>query len=266
MRLLVDLRARRDAAYDNAHHRKIQGRIWEALDGTDYDERHGSDEPPGFCYSLAFPPREMREGDTRHLLVASPEEPLLAHVAESLQSDRELNLGDMPFTVEDVRALAPDVGEPGTRGTLESGTGVLVRIPPWQREEYGIEGDHGDSATFWRPEHAMEPFREQVENNLDRKHGLFAPDYLSGPSDVQSDLFDGYDLLKTYALPVDVTADQRMTYVLSKWKLDYTVRDDDHRRHLNLALDTGIGERNALGFGFLNVTDRTRPGETELEG
>ncbi|QLH77555.1 CRISPR-associated endoribonuclease Cas6 [Halosimplex rubrum] len=255
MRLLTELSARADAAFTNDHHPKICGRIWSALDGTDYDERHESDEPPGFSYSLVFPPRDMREGDDRYLLVASPDEELLAHVAEDLQDERELNVGEMPFRVEDVTALDPDVGEPGTSGTLESGTGVLVRIPPWQRERYDIDGGHGDSATFWRPEHTMEPFRTQIRANLDRKHGLFAPEYLPGPSDCDGELFDGYDLLKTYALPVEVTEGQRMTYVLSKWKLNYTVRDDDHRRHLNLALDCGIGERNALGFGFLNLQE-----------
>jgi CRISPR-associated endoribonuclease Cas6 len=48
-----------------------------------------------------------------------------------------------------------------------------------------------------------------------------------------------------------------MTYVLSKWRFGYEVRDDDHRRHLNLALDTGIGGRNALGFGFLNIDEES---------
>jgi CRISPR-associated endoribonuclease Cas6 len=161
----------------------------------------------------------------------------------------------MPFHVEHVHALSPDVGEPGTSGTLESGTGVLVRIPAERREEYGIENGHGDTATFWRPEHSMAPFRQQVRANLDRKHRLFAPDYLPGPSDCEGELFDSYDLLKTYALPVQVTEAQEMTYVVSKWELGYTVRDDDHRRHLNLALDCGIGERNALGFGFVNIAE-----------
>jgi CRISPR-associated endoribonuclease Cas6 len=255
MRLLTKLRARADTKYDNAHHAKLRGRLWGALDGTEYDDRHATDEPPGFCFSLVFPPRGMSEGDERYLLVAAPEEELLAHVAQELKNDRELNVGEMPFRIEQVHALSPDVGEPGTSGRLESGTGVLVRIPPDRREEYGIENDHGDTATFWRPEHTMAPFRRQVKANLDRKHGLFAPEYLPGPSDVEGDLFDEYSLLKTYALPVDVTEGEQMTYVVSKWELGYTVRDNDHRRHLNLALDCGIGERNALGFGFVNVQE-----------
>jgi len=78
--------------------------------------------------------------------------------------------------------------------------------------------------------------------------------------------FDGYELIKTFAVPVTVTEGQEMTYVLSKWQFSYTVRDDHHRRHLNLALDVGLRERNSLGLGFVNITEKTGPGESELEG
>lgn len=253
MRILARLHARRDAEYDNAYHHKLRGRLWGALRKTEFSDRHDENEPPGFVYSNPFPPRDMVEGDERNVIVASPEEQLLTHVARDLQENPELNIGEMPFEVVDISGLAPDVGEPGTTGTLETGTGVLVRIPPWKRQEYGIEGDYGDQATYWRPEHTMEPFREQIKANLDRKHGLFGPDWLPGPSDCDDELFEEYDLIKTFALPVTTTQGQELTYVLSKWRLGYRVRDDDHRRHLNLALDCGIGERNALGLGLLNL-------------
>ena len=254
MRVLTRLSARADAAYDNAYHHKLRGRIWRALDGTSYDARHDGDEPPGFVYSNPFPPHDMAEGDDRTLLVAAPDEELLAHIAAHFKDNRELNVGEMPFRIDEVNALDPDVGEPGTRGTIETGTGVLVRIPPRRFDEYGIDTDH-DTAEFWRPGHTMEPFRNQIEANLDRKHGLFCPDYLPGPSARDGDLFDGYELLKTFAIPVTVTEGVEETWVLSKWRFEYTVRDDDHRRHLNLALDCGVGERNSLGFGFVNITD-----------
>ena len=265
MRILVRLTARTDTAYDNRYHHKLRGRIWRALEGTEYDKIHDENRPKPFTYSNPFPPGDMHEGDERTLLVASTEEELLAHVAADLLEEPELNVGEMPFEVKDVNSLAPGVGEPGTTGTLESGTGVLVRIPPWRFDEYGIDLD-SDQAEFWRPEHTIEPFVNQVEANLDRKHGLYCPDYLPGPSDVEGDLFDGYELIKTFALPVTPTQGQQETWVLSKWRLDYTVRDDDHRRHLNLALDVGVGERNSLGFGFVNITEKVPPGETTLEG
>nr|WP_275879994.1 CRISPR-associated endoribonuclease Cas6 [Haloferax lucentense] len=196
----------------------------------------------------------MRENDERTLLIAAPQEDLLAEVAQDLIADRELNIGEMPFHIDELTSLSPDVGEPGSEGMIESGTGMLVRIPPWRAEEYGIDHE-GDEATFWRPKHTMEPLKTQLENNLDQKHDLFCPEYLPGPSETDYDLFTDYELIKTFAIPVTVSQNQEMTYVLSKWRLGYTVRDDDHRRHLNLALDTGLAERNALGFGFINIRD-----------
>lgn len=253
---MASLSARANAAYDNTYHHKIRGRLWGALDGTEFDERHGSGEPPGFTYSNPFPPKDMHEGDERTLLVASPNEYLMAHVADDLLEDRELNIGEMPFRVKEVTTLDPDVGEPGTKGVIETGTGLLVRIPPWRCDEYGIDHPGGDTAVFWRPEHTTEPLVTQLEANLDKKHGLYGQDHLPGPSDVDGELFNSYELIKTFAIPIEVTQGETMTYVLSKWRFGYTVRDDHHRRHLNLALDCGLGERNSLGLGFVNIQNK----------
>lgn len=253
MRLLARLSARTDAAYDNTYHHKLRGRIWRALQDTEFERHHDENRPTGFTYSNPFPPGDMNEGDERTLLIAAPQEQLLVAIAEDLIQDRELNVGEMPFHIDELTSLQPDVGEPGSTGTLETGTGILVRIPPWRADDYGIEIEN-DQPEFWRPEHSMEPFLTQVENNLDKKHRLFFDDHLPGPSTKDYDLFDEFELIKTFAIPVTVTEGQTMTYVLSKWRFNYQVRDDDHRRHLNLALDTGLGERNALGLGFMNIT------------
>jgi CRISPR-associated endoribonuclease Cas6 len=258
MRLLIRLRADADARYQTAYHHKLRGRIWRALDSTEFDDLHDDDTPIGLCFSNPFPPGDISEGDQRTVLVSSPNRDLLGAIAADLTQDREFNIGEMPFTVSEATAITPDVGEPGTRGVLESGTGVVVRIPPWQFENYDIDVD-SDQAEFWKPEHSMEPFVTQVENNLDQKHDRFCAEDLPGPSDVDGELFDSFELIKTFGLPVTVTEGVEQTFIVSKWRLGYEVRNDHHRRHLNLALDTGVGERNALGFGFVNVTDKQLP-------
>lgn len=260
MRILVTLRARAEAAYDKTYHNKLRGRVWRALEGTPFEGEHGDGEPLGLSFSNPFPWGDIQEGDTRSVLLASPREELLAAIAQSLKNDREFNVGEMPFRVEDLSALDVDVGEPGTRGTIETATGVVVRLYEHHRDEYGINVD-GDTPTYWRPDHTMEPFVDAITDNLQRKHDRFAPEYRPGPAEVDGDLFEGYDLIKTYALPVTVTTGVELEMVLSKWRLDYRVRDEHHRRHLNLALDTGIGGRNGLGFGFVNIAEKETVGE-----
>lgn len=265
MRLLVKLNAQADASYRTSYHHKLRGRLWRALEDTKFEDEHDDGQPLGLSFSNIFPWGEISQGDTRSLLVASTREGLLAEIARDLQADREFNVGDMPFEVADVSTVDVDVGEPGTRGVVETATGVLVRLTEDHRQTYGIDSEH-DAPTYWRPEHTIEPFRNALQGNLQHKHDRFAHDYQPGPEEIDADLFSGYDLIKTYALPVTVTAGTTIEVVLSKWRLDYRVRDDDHRRHLNLALSTGIGGRNSLGFGFVNIVEKTAPGNSELQG
>jgi CRISPR-associated endoribonuclease Cas6 len=68
VRLLLRLTARADTAYDETYHHKLRGVLWNALEGTRFDDEHDSGEPLGFAYSNPFPPGDMREGDEKTLL------------------------------------------------------------------------------------------------------------------------------------------------------------------------------------------------------
>lgn len=265
MRLLIRLRARADARYNTAYHRGLAGRIWRALDEPEFSKLHDSEEPSGLSFSNPYPFGPITEGDQLNVLVASPNDDILRSIGANLIENREFNIKEMPLTVEEITGVHTDVGEPGTQGVLECATGLVVRIPPWRFEEYSIDAP-SDAPEFWKPEHSLRPLKHQLQNNLDRKHGLFCPEYLPGPSDVDEGLFDEYELIKTYSLPVTVTEGVEETYILSKFRFGYTVRDDDHRRHLNLSLDTGLAERNSLGFGFVNIREdeRVPPGASPV--
>jgi len=52
---MAHLSARADTVYQNDYHDKLRGRLWGALSGTKYDERHDSGKPPGFSFSNPFP-------------------------------------------------------------------------------------------------------------------------------------------------------------------------------------------------------------------
>jgi len=261
MRLLIRLRARRDGRYETAYHRGLAGRIWRALEDTPFENTHDTNNPNGLAFSNIFPFGDFEEGERRNVLVAATNDDVLHAIGADLIENREFNVKEMPFEVDEISGVEPDVGEPGTEGVLECATGLVVRIPPTRFDDYNIDVD-SDAPEFWKPEHTLEPLQVQLENNLDRKHTEYCPEYLPGPSDVDSDLFTDYELIKTYSLPVTVTENVEQTYILSKFRFHYRVRDDDHRRHLNLALDAGLGERNSLGFGFVNVREDERVSPT----
>lgn len=251
MRVLFDVEARMDAAYDTSYHHKLRGAIWDSLEDSPHSSFHDSEDRVGLSFSNPFPWGKMDAGDERHILIASPRDELLATIAAAWLDADELNIGDMPFRVTGMRDLYPDVGEPGTSGKMRTETGVYAVLPPQYEEE-----DTGEYKTYWRPKHSTEPFQKYVEDQLQLDHDQFRPDYLPGPAEVAAPLFDDWDCKKTFPVPLTVTTGTTLTVVLSKWEFEYEVRDDNHRKHLNLALDTGIGGRNGYGLGFLNIVER----------
>lgn len=246
MRVLLDLHAEMDASYDPEYHNRVRARIWDALDGTELDEHGG--ETPGFSFSNPFPWGDLSQGDERNLLIASPREEQLAHITADLLENPELHAGTMPFEVVDATPVETDVGPPGTEGVLESASGVYAVTPP----QFLDDPEAHDDETFWRPKHGMEAFFEHIETQLQRNHDRFMPANDPGPKDVEPPLFEEFEMIKNYWLDVQLSGDTEWSVLVSKWRFPYRVRNDHHRRHLNLALDVGIGRRTPLGFGFLN--------------
>lgn len=262
-RIITRVRARADASYEMDYHYPLRSRIYNALTDTEFDERHEADQPPGFVTSSIMPFGDFKEGDTRTLIIAAAERNLLKHVIKDFGADRELNLGELPLEIESARIKDTDVGGRKATGTIETRTGVLVKIPPERFEEYGIEDTvvDRDQPEFWRPHLGTGPFVDMIRRNLAWKRELFCEAPLAaadGGDRFDGPLFDSSTLMKTFSKPVTVTRspDVKRTVVLSKHSFEYTVRTEEHRRLLNLALDCGIGARNHLGLGFLDITER----------
>jgi len=259
MRLVIEMQTKAEFAYDSSYHTKLRGRLWRALKGTDYEDKHDDAQPLGWSFSNPFPPRHtIPEGETMWLVVSARERDLIGHVAENLTQYPDIDIGQMQFSVEDMSLENPNVGKPGTGGTIKTETGVLVRLDEDECEEYGIEygGEQGSgNYTYWNSEHPLDAFVDHIESNLSYKHRLFDGKQLNAPDDVEYPLFNGVNLVDTHAVPVKLGNGHghTQTFRVSSWEFDYNVVDADHRRHLNLLLDTGVGEGNGLGFGFCNV-------------
>jgi CRISPR-associated endoribonuclease Cas6 len=279
-RIITKVRARADASYQLEYHYPLRSRIYSALNGTAFDDRHNAPQPPGFVTSSIMPFGDLSEGDERTLIIAAHERDLLQHVLGDFGRDRELNLGELPLTVDSAWIKDTDVGGPGSTGTITTRTGVLVEIPPSMFEGFGITEIVADTEQpeFWRPHLGRGPFDALVEANLALKDSLFGGDGAVPATDdtgtlladgggdgetpldtdlgIDGPLFDSAEFLKDFAKPMMVTRspDVRRTAVLSKHDFEFTVRNQRHRHLLNLALDCGLGSKNHLGMGFLDLT------------
>lgn len=253
MRLLVRLDAARDATYNSTYHHKLRGVIWNALEESPYSALHGDRDTVPFSFSNPFPVSDMETDDRRNILIASPHDGLVEYLATQFTPSAEFNIGEMPFTVAGANIIGTDVGEPGTSGVLRTDTGLYIPLPKERWSQYGINPQVNADKVGWTHDYPVDILIERIRENLSWKHNQLKDDFLEGPADSTS-LFTAYNHDKTYGIRVPVTTEPtyEYTFVVSKWEFEYTVRSPDHRRWLNLALDTGLGWRNSLGFGFTN--------------
>lgn len=257
MRLLIRLEATRDAAYSLSYHHKLRGVIWNGLSDTEYATFHGDSNRVSFCFSNPYPGGYISEGDQRYVLIASPHNGMIEQFDDVFTEGDEFNIGEMPFVVSEAHPVHTDVGEPGSEGTLQTETGVYVPLPEERWDEYNISPEYNASRISWTPEdHPLGLFLERVNENLSWKHSSVFPQYMNSPSD-DAQLFESIRPQKTYPITIPVTSNSgyEYTFINTKWEFDYRVRDDDHRRWLNLLLDAGTGWRNSMGFGFTNIVD-----------
>jgi CRISPR-associated endoribonuclease Cas6 len=172
MRLLVRLNAQRDAAYDPEYHHKLRGVIWRYLDSTPFEELHGTDDALPFVFSNPFPVKEIKEGDRRNVLIASPHDALMETLSKRINPNDEFNIGELPFEVSDTSLFGVDVGEPGETGTLSTASGIYVPLKRDRWEEFEIDPEYDTEEIGWVPEYSLDVFRQRIRENLSWKHDI----------------------------------------------------------------------------------------------
>ncbi len=244
MRLLLRLKSIKDTAYENLYHRKFQGFVYSLLYDTDYHSLHDKSGYKFFCFSNIFPIGDIKEEDKRNLLLSSPDEKQIDVMESKLNSinGKNINIGEMSFQLMGVSRIKPRI-ENGSR--LVSATPIVIRIPERNYKKYGIDSDK--KYIYWRPEYAFEVFVRQLEENLFKKYNEFHKTNIE-----EFPVFEQFIFKKTVVN--HILEDNREIKVIgSVWEFAFSHLAKEQKQILEFGIDAGFGERNPLGFGFMNV-------------
>jgi CRISPR-associated endoribonuclease Cas6 len=248
-RLLIRLRATDDSRYETEYHKDIQGLIYSLLRGSGYDN-HNKQGYKFFTFSNIFPFSDMRKNDQRNLMISSPNNDFVSYVKEQLAYLKDIRIGQMKFKVDYCNKLDIKLPEYDTF-SLITGTPIITRIHRYKYEEAGaLELVNGYKSIYWRNGHPVDLFINQLEDNLVKKYN----EYHHRPEDDESGergpVFYSYKFLKQIATKVSPGIGlQKATIIGTNWQFLLNGVSELVR----FALDTGLGELNSLGFGFMNV-------------
>jgi len=249
MRLLINLRAVKDQGYESMYHHKLQGFIYGLLRETEFGRLHDKGGYKFYCFSNIFPIKDMKTGASSQLIIASPNKNLIASLEGALQKvsadEKVINIGEMSFEILKFKKLVTKLKQKDLR--VLTATSVIIRIPERNYERYGIPMDERKARyVYWRPKYAFDAFLKQLSENLIKKYNEF---YAAKLNDI--DLFEQFKYRRATAAKVVIDGRE---YVLigSMWEFVWSFMDETQRRVIEFGLDTGFGERNSLGFGFVN--------------
>lgn len=244
MRLLIKMKALGNFSFDNSINHKIQGFIYDNLYGSFFGDLHDKKGSKYFCFSNIFPIGDIKQGDEIGIIISSPVDSLLDILAKRISLLDKINIGNYSFSLVRIKKFNLLIKN---KLNLISSTPIIIRIPKFKYEEYGIKSDR--PYEYWRKEIGMDKFINAIEQNLIKKYEQFY-----GYSIDIKQIFESFELVKGVSLPIEINGVSHKLFG-SIWKFSTIYINKNYIDLFRFMSDVGLGEMNTLGFGMLNKVD-----------
>ncbi|ASJ09413.1 CRISPR-associated endoribonuclease Cas6 [Thermococcus siculi] len=223
-----------DGEFNQPNKHAVQGFIYNMLRDTRYEERHDEPRFKFFTFSDFFRDRKGR----LTFIISSPERGFINALYSKLKKREHVYIGKHQLKLLEVTKFDVPL-----RNRFQTGSPIVIYKNSRENEYFKLH-THLD----------LRFFLERLKDNAERKYNAFYDDdfILEGP------LFDriipkvrNNNKLDVY---VKVVKNGRPFPVIgSNWELLEKERIEPHeRRFYRFIMEAGLGEKNSLGFGFIN--------------
>jgi CRISPR-associated endoribonuclease Cas6 len=240
LRIILKLRSSTTFSINFEYHSKIQGFLYSILKNTSFDHLHDKKGYKFFSFSNIF--KDNSDFNLFNLIISSPSCKLIREIAYYLQKIREnnipLEIGNI-FELKSFKILNYNLSFPIK---IITASPIIIRIPSKKFSEYS-ENSNRFNMIYWRDSHLLDLFIEFLESNLKKKYYEFCNYEIKGR------IFEQFTFKKQVSTRI-LIRDRFIPIIGSLWEFSFF-------NHVNqdiqlFALDCGLGERNSMGFGFMN--------------
>ena len=232
MRVLLKLRAEKFLPGYKVNKHTVQGAIYSLLDDTDFSDLHSKNGFKYFTFSDIFPPGDFYPKKEKTLIISSPNAEFIRTVRNKIERTKYVYLSDVPFHVSEVKSFS-------IRPTGKFITGSPVVLQVNNEESLYFSFERGGKMRF---------FMDRIKDNAIKKYNSFYEENLY----FEDDIFDLLQFKKEVSVVVKKD-DKSFVVIGSMWSLLQKNIPKELRKFYEFITDCGIGEKNSLGFGFLNV-------------
>ena len=206
----------------------IHGLIWNLAKGTEFSKYHDLPKFKYFSFSEIFPPTNFKEGKEKYLLISSPDRIFIKFIYSQLKELESIKLGCYRF---DIKVSKPFNLKFKKRWV--TGSPIVLQV--------------GRNIYWSRKYHSFDLFLKRLKENAIKKYNSFYNENLN----FEGDIFDSLILKKQVA--VHIRKEQREARIIgTKWIFEKRYYPKELRKFYKFILDCGLGEKNSMGFGFVN--------------
>jgi len=231
MRLIIKFIPDGYSKYDSVNKHTIQGFIYSLLKNTLYSNYHDSGGFKYFSFSNIFPVSDFKTNETKNLIITSPKTGFIRLLKESLKDMDNFYLGKQRMNLEQVKIFKPHL-----KRRFITSTPIVLYEESRKNRYYSLKNTNDFSF-----------FLERLKDNALKKYNAYHDlNYF-----FDGNIFDRFEFDREVAVRVK-KADKMFLIIGTLWKNLEKFNMDD-KKFYKFIMDCGLGEKNSLGFGMINV-------------
>ena len=253
MRLLLKLQAIADQKDISLDYNKLQGFVYRLFNESGYAGIHDKQGYKYFSFSNVFPYGDVRSGDLRNFIIASPNRNVIETLATHLATckSKPIHIGDCSFSLQHIYTFNHPLSSTPVR--IVTATPIIIRIPEYNYDLYDVPAtERRPRYIYWRPTVSFDAFVKQLSENLIKKYN----GYYGTEVDVIN-LFEQFFFRKPVYTRIIIEG-KSYGVAASMWEFSWSHMTPIQRAVIGFGLDAGFGERNSFGFGFVNQQRASR--------
>ena len=210
----------------------IQGFIYSILkEDSSFNNLHDINGFKFFNFSNIFPISDFDKNSLKKLIISSPNENLIKVLYKRLKSKHSFRLKNYEMEILKVMIL---------KNTICSNFILATPIVLFE--------DNKKNRYFsFKQNHDFNFFFDRLKDNSIKKYNAFYENDFS----LDSELFTNFEFSREVSIRINKNGN-KFIIIGSLWKnLEFNLTSKN-KDFYNFLFDNGIGEKNSLGFGFLN--------------
>lgn len=232
MRLIIKFDPLFTGSYDIVNKYSIQGFIYSMLLGSPYNKYHNLKGFKFFTFSDISPVSDFKHGSYKYLVISSPNSDLINTLFWQIKGRNKAIINGLEFEIKHVKRFRPKLPKAFTTGS------PIVLYKDNLNNEYFSFRKHGD----------IDFFLNRLKENALKKYRA----YYNEDIEFDENIFDRMVFRKEVAVNI-YKKGTRFVIIGSVWKmLEKFEIKPEYRKFYNFIMDCGLGEKNSLGFGFIN--------------